>query len=293
MASALATSPSSSPSPAESPRARGTLKAGPVSTHSLLKIGSTGPEVKLLQRLLAQEGLYSPPFNNVFGTKLEMAVERYQRRYHLQVDGIVGQQTWGRFDGHSYPPGRQMLKKGSAAPSAPPSQYAPSTPPPVALRTPSTPGDTRVAEGDAAVATILATARAEVGYTEGPGNQNKFSTAMGRPAEQWCADFVSYCARKAGLTLNTESAEQVAIYLRSKGTWKGRSNPQPGDAVTFRWDGTHGWADHVGIVERVYVKNGVLWVDTIEGNSGPGSTMVHTRSLPADSSVINGFGRIV
>jgi len=75
-----------------------------------------------------------------------------------------------------------------------------------------------------------------------------------------------YDRKKAGFTVNTASAQGVANALQAKGTWKGRSNPQPGDAVTFRWDGSHGWADHVGIVEKIFQQNGKTYIQTIEGN---------------------------
>ena len=105
-----------------------------------------------------------------------------------------------------------------------------------------------------------------------------------------CADFVSFCAKKAGLNLNTASAQGVQTSLEQHGAWKGKHNPQPGDALTFRWDGSSGWADHVGIVERVYQRNGKLSVDTIEGNS---SDQVRRKTCAADDPVIKGFGTIV
>jgi hypothetical protein len=114
-------------------------------------------------------------------------------------------------------------------------------------------------------------------------------SSFGRPAEAWCADFVSYCAKKAGLSLNTASAQGVANILKDRGTWKGKHNPQPGDAVTFRWDGSGGWADHVGLVEKVFMKNGRKYIQTIEGNS---SDMVRRKVYPANDAVINGFGKI-
>lgn len=143
--------------------------------------------------------------------------------------------------------------------------------------------------GGAAVQKMLKTARKWLGFHERGNNGNPFSTHFGRPAEAWCADFVSYLADKAGKKLNTASAQGVANYLADHGKWKGRSNPKPGDAVTFRWDGSHGWADHVGMVEKVFRKNGQLWVQTIEGNSSDG---VRRKTYPAFSSVINGYGTI-
>ncbi|WEB38777.1 hypothetical protein MOV08_05300 [Streptomyces yunnanensis] len=41
-------------------------------------------------------------------------------------------------------------------------------------------------------------AKSYVGYREGAGNANRFSKEMGRPAESWCADFVSAVAVESG-----------------------------------------------------------------------------------------------
>lgn len=219
----------------------------------LLSIGSRGAAVSELQRALRDAG-YSPgPVDGEFGPLTKAAVVQYQRAKSLEVDGIVGPQT------HS-------------------SLFRDEFNPPVSNNTNGT-----------FVNKLLNEARRHIGYQEGAGNRNMFSSHFGRPPEPWCADFVSYLADKAGGRLNTASAQGVADYLRSRGLWKGRNNPQAGDAVTFRWDGSHGWADHVGIVESVYQRNGVTYINTIEGNS---SDAVNRRTYRADSSVINGYGRI-
>ncbi len=136
---------------------------------------------------------------------------------------------------------------------------------------------------------ILETARKFLGTHEGSNNSNPFSAALGRPPEAWCADFVSYCAKKAGLSLNTASAQGVQDFLESRGAWKGKHNPQPGDALTFRWDGSGGWADHVGMVEKIYQRNGQIYIDTIEGNS---SDQVRRKTYAMNDPVIKGFGTI-
>lgn len=41
-------------------------------------------------------------------------------------------------------------------------------------------------------------AKTQVGYREGPGNSNKYSRAIGRPAEEWCADFINWLAQQTG-----------------------------------------------------------------------------------------------
>ena len=52
----------------------------------------------------------------------------------------------------------------------------------------------------------------EIGYTEGKNNENKYSKALGRPAESWCADFIIWCFHNsghAGDILNSPSVIQI------------------------------------------------------------------------------------
>ena len=262
---------------------------GPVGDHSLLKFPGSGSEVKQLQAQLVAQGFLDKATGQ-FDRATEAAVKAYQAAKGLKVDGVVGQQTWGSFNGESNPPGAWMLKHPVA--TVPGSGFDP-RPQPSNPGTPVTNAggvDLGPAQGNSKGEQILATARQFIGTHEGSGNSNPFSSALGRPPEAWCADFVSFCAKKAGLNLNTASAQGVQNYLEQHGTWKGKSNPQPGDALTFRWDGSNGWADHVGIVERVYQRNGKLYVDTIEGNS---SDQVRRKTYAADDPVIKGFGTIV
>ena len=311
----------SRPPPAQSapanPGVGAAAKADTVGNHSLIKRGSRSSEVSDLQERLRQAG-YEPGENGVYDAKTEAAVRQYQKDNGLKVDGIVGQQTWGHFVGETLPPGTEKL---GARPSSPgggighgttdtfepagsgsgrppqgggPSGQTPSRPPS------QDPGQTGGTQGPAGaspapasgstVDRMLAEARKHIGYREGAGNSNMFSRAMGRPAEAWCADFVSYVARQAGAnTVNTASAQGVADQLAKQGRWKGRNNPQPGDAVTFNWSGSGGRANHVGLVESVFQQNGQTYIRTIEGNSSDG---VRYRTYPASSRVINGFGTI-
>ncbi|MCA3011292.1 MAG: peptidoglycan-binding protein [Myxococcaceae bacterium] len=230
-----------------------------------VQLGNRGANVAAVQRELLAAGLNPGPVDGDFGPRTLAAVRAYQRRFGLTLDGIVGPQTWGKLQTDGFQPsGARPTTPGSGG---------------VVTPVPSTPGGR--------VQAMLDEARSHLGYHEGAGNQNMFSSALGRPPEPWCADFVSYVARRAGFSVNTASAQGVANFLEQRGTWKGRSDPQPGDAVTFRWDGSGGWADHVGIVERVYRQNGRLYVQTIEGNS---SDQVRRKTYAADDPVINGYG---
>ncbi|MEV4172455.1 CHAP domain-containing protein [Nonomuraea sp. NPDC049709] len=92
----------------------------------------------------------------------------------------------------------------------------------------------------------------------------------------WCADFVKYVWRNAGVehadvpegdggTL-TGWAASFKDYGVQYGTWHTRSSgytPQPGDALVFDWE-QNGDIDHVGIVTSATSTT----VYTIEGNSG-------------------------
>ncbi len=256
---------------------------GPVGEHTLLKLGSDGGEVKKLQQQLVAQGFLTKATGQ-FDAETDKAVRAYQAAKGLKVDGLVGQQTWGSFNGESNPPGTWMLKKVTGGFSGnsgfDPAQQS---------TTPIGGVDLSPAQAGSNAEKILETARKYLGVHEGAGNSNPFSSALGRPPEAWCADFVSFCAKKAGLNLNTASAQGVQDFLTRQGSWKGRSNPQPGDALTFNWSGNNGWADHVGIVERVYQRNGRLYIDTIEGNS---SDQVRRKTYAADDPVIKGFGTI-
>lgn len=60
-----------------------------------LAIGSTGADVKRLQRLLVMIKLLDyVGLDGIFGTKTKSAVQSFQQGHNLSVDGIVGPQTW-------------------------------------------------------------------------------------------------------------------------------------------------------------------------------------------------------
>lgn len=62
-----------------------------------LSYGSKGDSVKNLQRLLNQNG-YKLDEDGIFGAKTRQAVMDYQGKNGLQVDGIVGSQTFGKLN---------------------------------------------------------------------------------------------------------------------------------------------------------------------------------------------------
>lgn len=113
-------------------------------------------------------------------------------------------------------------------------------------------------------ADIVSVAQSQIGLGELGGNNKGIYVRQylgGRENLPWCAGFVSYCAKKAGLGL--------PYTLRAKDYLKlGRkvNNPQRGDIIVFSRNG----GGHVGIIEKVSKDT----ITTIEGNLGEYSSKV-------------------
>lgn len=63
-----------------------------------LSLGSTGEDVKRVQRVLARMLDYNPfgPITGIFDATLETSVKLFQQNNGLVVDGIVGPLTWAK-----------------------------------------------------------------------------------------------------------------------------------------------------------------------------------------------------
>lgn len=113
---------------------------------------------------------------------------------------------------------------------------------------------------------IVGVALTQVGYLEGNGkdnnNDNKYSKYFGYGARSWCGDFVSWCARQAGIpkSIIKTNGQAIPSKFGITTTYKGSSGytPLAGD-LFFKGD------DHVGIV---YYTDGKYFY-TIEGNTWP------------------------
>jgi hypothetical protein len=117
---------------------------------------------------------------------------------------------------------------------------------------------------------MVAIASAEVGQSEQPPGSNDSariaqyrSATAGNPGPgPWCAYFVSWVARQAGVPLGDQgqgfgSVDALYSWAQQNGrAYTGRT-PQPGDLIVFH--------EHIGLVESVDA-NGTI--HTIEGNSG-------------------------
>jgi len=63
-----------------------------------LFLGSTGPNVKLIQSLLNRIGYNAGQVDGIFGPRTQAAVIAFQRDNGLLPDGIVGMATWNAFE---------------------------------------------------------------------------------------------------------------------------------------------------------------------------------------------------
>lgn len=65
-----------------------------VADYPLLKLGSTGEYVKLLQEILSTQYPAIGKADGIFGPKTDKAVREFQKNNKLSVDSKVGKQTW-------------------------------------------------------------------------------------------------------------------------------------------------------------------------------------------------------
>ena len=140
---------------------------------------------------------------------------------------------------------------------------------------------------------ILNLVRPEVGVAEQPPGSNdspriaqyRQATAGAPGPGPWCAYFVSWAAREAGVPLGDagQGFGRVDVVWAwgeraGKAIPAGNGTPQPGDLIV--------WDEHMGIVESVGADGSVT---TIEGNS---SDRVSRRTYGADGGGAIGYVRL-
>lgn len=115
--------------------------------------------------------------------------------------------------------------------------------------------------------------------------------------DEWCATAVSAMfikAKAVSIPGGTECGVQRYIDIfKKRGVWEedGRVKPRAGDIICYNWDdrsqkgGNNGWADHIGIVEKVRGNK----ITVIEGNYG---RRVARRTIPVGWGYIRGYAKL-
>jgi hypothetical protein len=146
--------------------------------------------------------------------------------------------------------------------------------------------------GTAAGRAALQAALAEVGVAEQPPGSNdspriaqyRQATAGAPGPGPWCAYFVSWAARQAGVPIGDGGQgygrvdDVMAWGQRAGKALPAGSTPQPGDLIV--------WDEHIGIVESVGADGSI---NTIEGNS---SDSVARRQYGSDGGGAVGYVRL-
>jgi len=83
-----------------------------LTTEALSKMGSSGTEVKNIQQKLKTWGYYTGSVDGIYGAKTKAAVESFQRKNNLTVDGIAGPKT---LDAMGLPSGAKEASSNSSS----------------------------------------------------------------------------------------------------------------------------------------------------------------------------------
>ena len=120
---------------------------------------------------------------------------------------------------------------------------------------------------------IVARALSQVGYKEGPNNENKYGAWYGMNNESWCAMFVSWvfsCERALGaIAIGSHGyayCPTMLSWAKEHHLLKSIRNIKPGDILLFCWDNS-GVPEHTGIATSNYDPKSHM-ILTAEGNTG-------------------------
>ena len=170
------------------------------------------------------------------------------------------------------------------------------------------------------VNSLIAVAKGEIGYIEGPNNYSKYGEWAGDPNAQWCAEFVCWCINQCDELYQTDLLNHIYPFWTGQNTgrnwfiergrfvyrvgncpkwgyqWeKGADHylkkneyiPGPGDLVYFSYSSS-GDTMHVALIEYVTRnENNAIQLHVIEGNN---PDRVQQNVYPLNNSQVLGFG---
>jgi hypothetical protein len=245
-----------------------------------LTIGSTGPEVRKLQtglNLLPSE-LVQLVVDEIFGPNTFQRVKEYQVLARIIVDGIVGQQTWNAMEmvlgvlDRIVETNRLRDKVISVA-----RKEAEGLGMAVHAKRPGAFDPNRKKNFRAGHIRLLEYFRKAAPDLKKPGKtfySEDGITYLDKPFQlspcpHWCGIFALWAHKEANI--------QVGTWILSGGISSVRGFhvtpiPRKGDVGYVG-----GKFQHMLLVERVYLLNGQVMIDTIEGNSNPDSAIQRKR----------------
>lgn len=128
---------------------------------------------------------------------------------------------------------------------------------------------------------LLATARKEIGYIEGPNNANKYAQIAGHANHQpWCATFVVAVSKLAGVKLPINTAYTPSFANAFKNAKRYGKMPKAG-AIGFVYFPSKGRIAHCFIVEAVNTDGTYITIEgntDVQGGRTGGRVMRHRRS---------------
>ncbi len=227
-----------------------TLPELPILTR-LLKRRSQGDDVAALQRALTARGFSTRGVDGDFGPNTENAVRAFQIQAALTVDGEVGPDTWAALG-----------------------------------------GEFEIEHAEQGVLSVLADiaqreAHRELVWSNSQSEAEKYLQPFREPMRllgqigtapvfyNWCAAFVTWCCREAGINIPDQPAgfwatmakvDAWKYWAQQRGFWHptGSLTPRRGDILVFEWFDGDVALDHIGIT-RGYAP-GSQTIQTAEGN---------------------------
>lgn len=152
----------------------------------------------------------------------------------------------------------------------------------------------KAASGNDVVSVALGELRA--GYAAGAGKNNKYGASFGANGQDWCAYFVAWCMKTAGVPQRVYNYSSYQLGRATpndnitSGVWhsRGTYTPKPGDTIYIDWGANSIYPDHVELVSSI--SNGTIY--TISGNSGGGNGKVVAHSWSPSDTQIKGYCEI-